>query len=98
MKNNVTFEGAKVFRKEYDGRASYSVGVSGKKFENGHQLDEYVTAYLNANFPRGNAPSDKAMINITRAFLTTYEDREGKAHIKLVVLEWEDVSEYSWGM
>lgn len=84
-----------VFAHEYNGRTSYSIGVSGKKYVDGHQTDEYIRHYLNAQFPRDNAPGDKDKIDITKSFLAPYETKDGHTNIKLVVQEWNP--HYDWG-
>lgn len=94
MKNDLTFESVKVFARDYNGKKLYSLGVSGKKY----QSDDWITAYMNVQFSRCTPPADKQVINITRAFLTPYEDKEGKAQVKIVVLAWEQADNgYPWG-
>lgn len=99
MKLN-TIEDVMVFQHEYNGRKYYSIGISSKKYVDGHTTDERVTAYLNVQFPKQNAPIDKQKINITKSFFAAYEGNDGKPGLKLVVQEWEPCEEnnsYLWG-
>ena len=105
MSMNLTGENIMVFAHEYNGRTSYSLGVSSKKYVNGQKTDEYIKAYMYVQFPRDNAPRDKDKIDITKAFFAAYEGRDGKTGFKLVVQEWKyheshgnynDVG-YDWG-
>ena len=94
------FEDVMVFTKDYNGRTLFSVGVSGKKFVNGEQTGEYVTAYLNVQFPRDRQPISKQKIDITKSWLTAYPDKNGKGQFKLIVQEWNphaDEDGYSFG-
>lgn len=95
---NFTGENIMVFAHEYNGRTSYSISVSGKKYVDGHQTDEYIKHYISAQFPRNNVPGDRAKVDITKAFLAPYEMRDGGTNIKLVVQEWNPHEEtYDWG-
>lgn len=93
MKNNSQFEDAMIFKNEFNGRSAYSLGVSGKKYVGGQETGEYVNGYLNVQFSRCNEPEHRQKIDITRSFLTAYEGNDGKAKVKLVVLEWQPHTE-----
>lgn len=88
MEQDIKFKNAMVFAHEYDGRTSFSIGVSSRDFVDGHKTDEWVNGYITAQFPRDNAPSNKEKIDITKAFFGAYKTRDGKSGVKLVVQEW----------
>ena len=96
MKSNVQFEDVMIFKKDFGNRSAYSLGVSGKKYVNGQTTDEKITAYLNVQFARGNAPEHKDRIDIIKSFLAPYPDKNGDVQIKLVVLEWQPYMEDSF--
>lgn len=98
MNQELKFGDVMVFRHDYNGRATFSIGVSSKKFVDGHTTDERVTAFINVQFPRDNAPHDKERIDITRSFLGAYEGKD-KVGIKLIVMEWTPhIAEDSFGV
>ena len=90
MKNKLQFEDVMIFKHDYNGRSAYSLGISSKKYDavNRCQLDEWVSLYINIQFPKGNAPEDKQHIDIKDAWLTCYEDKNGVAQPKLIVNKW----------
>lgn len=85
---DIKFKNIMVFAHDYEGRTSYSLGVSNKKYVNGQETDEWVNGYITAQFPRDNAPGNKEKVDITNAFFAAYETRDGKSGVKLVVREW----------
>lgn len=97
QKNNVQFEDVMIFTKDFNGKTLFSIGVSGKKFVDGQKTNEYVTAYVNVQFPRDNQPISRQTIDITKSWLTAYGDRNGKGQLKLVVQEWRPHTEDSFG-
>lgn len=92
----ITASGVKVFAHEFDGRTSYSLGVSSPKYVNGQKTNEYVNAYIYAQFPRDNAPRDKDRIDILSAFPAAYEGRDGKVNVKYIVTQWKWHEESGW--
>lgn len=90
MKNNVQFENVMVFKNEFDGRAAYSLGISGKKY----QSDDYITAYLNVQFNKCKEASHKQKIDIVKSFLAPYPGSDGKGKLKLVIQKWRPREEY----
>lgn len=88
MEQDIKFKNVMVFAHEYEGRTAYSLGVSSRKFADGHKTDEWVNGYITAQFPRDSAPSNKEKIDISKSFFAAYETRDGKSGIKLVVQEW----------
>lgn len=89
QRNRVQVEDAIVFRNDFSGRYVYSLGVSGKKYEDGRETGGYINSYLNLQFKRGNEPENRQHIDITDAFLTSYEGNDGKGKLKLYVSEWQ---------
>lgn len=86
---NVTGEDIMVFAHDFNGRTSYSLGVRSKKLVNGQRTDDYIKAYMYAQFPRNNAPRDKTKIDINKAFVGAYENRDGDTGSKVIVQEWK---------
>lgn len=93
----INTERVKVFAQDYNGKTSYSLGVSSKRYVDGQRTDDWVNGYLPIQFTQG-APSNGQTISIDKSFLSAYEGKDGKAGIKLVVQEWSGVeSEDSFG-
>ena len=92
---NLTGENIMVFAHEFNGRMTYSIAVSGRKYVNGQKTDDFIKHYKNIQFPRDNAPNDQDRIDITKSFLAPYETKDGKTNDKLVVQEWNP--HYDWG-
>lgn len=59
---------ATVFRRDYDGRALYSIGLSQKKTDG-----TWENGYMNAQFRKGVEVDDKTKIKVTRAWLKFYK-------------------------
>lgn len=68
-----------IFKSEY----GYSTAISNKN-ENG----EYDKMYLSIQLPKGVELENKTIINITKAFLSFYNTKEGLPKIKVVVMEY----------
>ena len=89
---NVTGK-TKIFRKDFDGKPAYSRAISSRKFENGKQGDWMKPVYESVQFPRGTQIADDTIVNVTKAFEGTYETRSGETKKKIIVQEYEVVSE-----
>ena len=61
-----------VFRKGFDGKPSYSIGVS-KKVN-----DKYESAFMNVSFRKGVSVANRTKIEIENAWLNWYEGKNGK--------------------
>lgn len=76
-----------VFKREYNGRVYYSLGIS-KKEMNG----TYTNGYMPCEFKKGVSVNDKTRIYLKNAFLTFYlKDKQTVPYIK--ILEYETVEE-----
>lgn len=76
-----------VFKREYNGRIYYSLGIS-KKEMNG----TYTNGYMPCEFKKGVSVNDKTRIYLKNAFLTFYlKDKQTVPYIK--ILEYETVEE-----
>lgn len=76
-----------VFKREYNGRVYYSLGIS-KKEMNG----KYTNGYMPCEFKKGVSVNDKTRIYLKNAFLTFYlKDKQTVPYIK--ILEYETVEE-----
>lgn len=60
-----------VFRKDYNGKPSYSLGLS-KKDKDG----KYINGYVKVNFKKNVELNNKSKIKITNAWLDFYKDNE----------------------
>lgn len=77
-----------IFRKEYKGKPSYSIGLS-KKDKN----DKYINGYIKANFKEGTEINNKARIKINSAFLSFYKDDKDKTIPTIYVSDFEIVED-----
>lgn len=68
-----------IFKSEY----GYSTAISKK-----NQDGEYENMYLSVQLPRGVELENKTIINITKAFLSFYKNKDGLAKPKIVVMEY----------
>ena len=76
-----------IFRREYNGRVFYSVGLS-KKDRNGN----YQNGYMTCQFPNNVSLEDKTKIYIKSAWVTFYlKDKETKPYI--FINDFEKVTE-----
>lgn len=69
----------------------YSTSIS-RKNQNG----EYEKMYLSVQLPKGVELENKTKINITKAFLSFYKNKQGLPQVKIVVMEYrtdEEVQE-----
>lgn len=63
-----------IFRKDYQGRALYSLGISKKK-----QDGKYENGYISCQFPKNVDLPNKSMIKIKKAWLDFYnKENNGK--------------------
>lgn len=97
---NVTGE-TRIYRRDFEDangnkRPAYSRSIASKKYENGHQTDEWIREYENVQLPKGAELPDGAKIQVTKAFETVYQTKNGVKR-KLVIQEYkvneEDVSQ-----
>lgn len=76
-----------VFRKDYQGKAYYSLGLS-KKDRNGN----YVNGYISCEFRKGVTLENKTKIYLKDAFISFYlKDKQTVPYIK--ILEYETAEE-----
>ena len=74
----------RIFKKEYEGRASYTTTI-GKKNEAG----EYENLYITVQLPKDVVLENNTMINVTKGFLSFYKTRENLPKIKIVIQAFE---------
>ena len=89
---NVTGK-TKIFRKDFDGKPAYSRAISSRKYENGKQGDWMKPVYEAVQFPKGTWLEDGCIVDIKQSFEGTYETRSGETKKKIIVQEYEVVSE-----
>lgn len=84
---NVTGK-TRIYRHENEGgRVSYSRCIASKKYENGHQVDEWVRTYERVQLPKGVELPDRSLIDVKKAFEAVTE-YDGKQYRKLVIQEF----------
>ena len=71
----------RIFKNEFNGRASYSTSISNKKEDN-----TYEKLYLSVNFAKCEAVEGD--IDIKDGFLSFFKDKNGMPKVKLVVLDY----------
>lgn len=69
-----------IFKNEY----GFSTSISRK-----NQDGEYEKMYLSVQLPKGVELENKTKINITKAFLSFYTNKQGLPQIKIVVMEYK---------
>ena len=77
----------KIYRKDFDGRPSYSRAISSREFKDGQQGD-WMTVYEPVQMPRDTNIPDRSIIEITKAFEAVYRSKDGIKR-KLVVQEFK---------
>ena len=76
-----------IFRKDYNGKPSYSLGLS-KKDKDG----KFINGYIKVNFKKGTDLKNKTKIKIINSWLDFYKDGD-KTIPTLFINEYEIVSE-----
>ena len=76
----------KIYRKDFNGRPSYSRAISSQEYKDG-QKGDWVTVYESVQMPRGTDLDDRTIIEVTNGFESTYKAKDGNRR-KLVVLEY----------
>lgn len=76
-----------VFRKDYNGKPSYSLGLSKKDREG-----KFINGYIKANFKKGIELNNKTKIKIKNAWLDFYKDNE-KTMPTIFINEFDIVQE-----
>ena len=77
-----------IFRKEYNDRTFYKVGLS-KKTKEG----EYEKGYVDIRFKGNPSIPNKTQIYIKKAFLSFYLNKDKHTTPYIQVMEWEEVAE-----
>lgn len=77
-----------VFAKEYNGRTFYSVGLS-KKLQDGN----YENGYMDVSFKKGVELPNKTKINVTKAWLTFYINKDKRTVPQIFISEFESESQ-----
>ena len=77
-----------IFRKEYNGKPSYSIGLSKKDKD-----VNYTNGYIKANFKAGTEINNKARIKINSAWLSFYKDDKDKTIPTIYISDFEIVED-----
>ena len=86
---NVTGD-TKIYRKDFNGRPSYSRCIASQEYNNG-QKGDWIRTYESVQFPKGTDIPDRSIVRI-KGFEATYNSKNGVQR-KLVVQEYK-VMEY----
>ena len=78
----------KIYRKDFDGHPAYSRIISSRKYENGQKGDWNKPLYVTVKFPYGTQIADGTVVNITKSFESSYENRAGEVKPMTVVQEF----------
>jgi len=73
-----------VFRKDFDGRATYSTTIS-KKLQDG----TWENAYIGVQFKKDVVLQDKTKMNITNGWLTHYMNKDKKPVYYIFAMDFE---------
>lgn len=76
----------KIYRKDFDGRPSYSRAIYSQEYKDG-QKGDWITTYENVQFPKGTQIADKSMVRL-KGFEAVFKSKNGIKR-KLVVTEYE---------
>ena len=76
----------RIYRSEYEGRATYSTTVSKKD-----QFNNYENLYLSVQLPKDVRLENNSKINVTKGFLSFYKTKQGFSKVKVVVQEFEPI-------
>ena len=91
--NVVTNKMQMIFRKDYDNRTVYTMGISKKK-----QDGTYENAYMPVQFKKGVELENKTNIYIKDAWITFFKTKDGKAIFYIFINDFntvhEEVNEY----
>lgn len=84
---NVTGK-TKIYRKDFDEHPAYSRAITSRKFVNGVKGDWNKPIYESVQFPTGTQIEDGTIVEITKAFESSFETRSGEVKRKLMVQEY----------
>lgn len=82
---NITGE-TKIYRKDFDGRPSYSRVIASQEYKNG-QKGDWIRTYEQVQFPKGTDIPDRSVVKI-KGFEAVYNSKEGVKR-KLVVQQFQ---------
>lgn len=68
--------------KVYKGKYGYSCSISNK-----NQDGSYSNMFMQLQLPKGIEPEDKSIIEITKGFISFYENKDGNKIPKIVAME-----------
>jgi len=73
--------------KVYKGKYGYSCSISNK-----NQDGSYSNMFMQIQLPKGIEPEDKSIIEITKGFISFYENKDGNKIPKIVVLDFNYIN------
>lgn len=76
----------KIYRKDFNGRPSYSRAISSQEYKDG-QKGDWITDFESVQFPKGTDIPDRSIVEIS-GFEAVYNSKNGVRR-KLVVTEYE---------
>jgi hypothetical protein len=75
----------KIYRKDFNGRPSYSRAISSQEYKDG-QKGDWITDFETVQFPKGTDIPDRSIVEV-KGFEAVYKSKNG-AKRKLVVTEY----------
>ena len=79
--------------KIYKGKYGYSCSISNKK-----QDGSYSNMFMQLQLPKGIEPADKSIIEITKGFISFYENKDGNKIPKIIAMEIKQDGEKNYEM
>lgn len=76
----------KIYRKDFEGRPSYSRAISSQEYKDG-QKGDWISAYESVQFPKGTDIPDRSIVEII-GFEAVYNSKSGIKR-KLVVVDYK---------
>ena len=73
-----------IFRKDFDGRPSYSRSISSKDIDG-----NWISVFENVQMPKGTDLPNKTKIEVIKGFEAVYEKRDGTKDRKIVVMVYK---------
>ena len=76
----------KIYRKDFDGRPSYTRSVCSQEFKDGKKGD-WISTYEPVQFPKGTDIPDRSIVEV-KGFEAVYKGKDDQIKRKLVVQEY----------
>ena len=77
----------KIYRKDFNGRPSYSRSIASQEYKDG-QKGDWIRTYEPVQFPKGAEIPDRSIVQV-QGFEAVYKNRKGEIQRKLVVQNYD---------